>query len=108
TCSHWKPRKWGAGLLNLVFWVQFSRTGHWIFNMVPHGKTLSEDVINGIIDLHKDGLGYKINTQKLSCSMVAKVIVIQDRFHSEQASPRSTKDVESTCSATYPEVGLKK
>lgn len=38
--------------------VQFSHTGHWIFNTAPHSKELSEDVRNGIVALHKDGLGH--------------------------------------------------
>ncbi len=36
-----------------------SHTGHWMFNMAPHGKELSEDLRIRIVALHKDGLGYK-------------------------------------------------
>ncbi len=30
--------EWGAGVLNLV--LSLSHTGHWKFNMAPHGKEL--------------------------------------------------------------------
>ncbi len=55
--------------------------------------------------LHTDGVGYKkiAKTLKLSCSTVAKTIQ-EDRFHLEQASPWSAKEVECTCSASYSEV----
>ncbi len=96
--------EWGAGVLNLVLSLSLSHTGHWKFNMAPHGKELSEDLKKRIVALHKDDGGYKktAKTLKLSCSTVAKTI--QDRFHSEQASPWSTKEVECTCLASYPEV----
>ncbi len=73
--------------------------------MAPHGKELSEDLKKMIVALHKDGVGYKkiAKTLKLSSSTVAKTIQ-EDRFHSEQASPWSTEEVECTCSASYPEV----
>ncbi|CAI9566695.1 unnamed protein product, partial [Staurois parvus] len=66
----------GAGLLNLVLSLSLSHTGHWKFNMAPHGKELSEDLKKRIVALHKDGLGYKklAKTRKLSCSTVAKTI----------------------------------
>ncbi len=35
--------EWGAGVLNLVLLLSLSHTGHWKFNMAPHGKELSED-----------------------------------------------------------------
>ncbi len=65
------------GVLNLVLSLSCSHTGHWKFNMAPHGKELSEDLKKHIIvALHKDGVGYKKigNTLKLSCSTVAKTI----------------------------------
>ncbi len=34
----------GAGVLNLVLLLSLSHTGHWKFNMAPHGKELSEDL----------------------------------------------------------------
>ncbi len=54
--------------------LSLSNTGHWKFNMAPHGKQLSEDLNIIIVALHKDGVGYKkiAKTLKLSCSMVAK------------------------------------
>ncbi len=60
----------------MVLWVQFSHTDHWMFNMAPHGKELSEDLRIRIVALHKDGRGYKKfgNTLKLSYSTVARVI----------------------------------
>ncbi len=30
--------EWGAGVLNLVLSLSLSHTGHWKFNMAPHGK----------------------------------------------------------------------
>ncbi len=74
--------------------------------MAPHGKELSEDLIF-FFALHKDAVGYKkiAKTLKLSCSTVAKTIQRFNRTGStEQASPWSTKEVECTCSASYPEV----
>ena len=45
-------------------------------NMAPHGKELSEDLKRRIVALHEEGQGYKkiVNTLKLSCSTVAKII----------------------------------
>ncbi len=51
--------EWGAGVLNLVLSLSLSHTGHWKFNMAPHGKELSEDLKKIIVALHKDGVGYK-------------------------------------------------
>ncbi len=36
--------EWGAGVLNVVLLLSLSHTGHWKFNMAPHGKELSEDL----------------------------------------------------------------
>ncbi|CAI9565282.1 unnamed protein product [Staurois parvus] len=76
--------------------------------MAPHGKELSEDLKKRIVALHKDGLDYKkiAKTLNLSCSAVAKTIQQFNRTGStqKQASPWSTKEVECTCSASYPEV----
>ncbi len=36
--------EWGAGVLNLVLSLLISHTGHWKFNIAPHGKELSEDL----------------------------------------------------------------
>ncbi len=60
----------------MVLQVQFSHTDHWMFNMAPYGKELSEDLIIRIIALHKDGRGYKkfSNILELSYSTVARVI----------------------------------
>ncbi len=65
--------EWGAGVLNLVLLRSLSHTGHWKFNMAPHGKELSEDLNFFFFDLYKDGVGYKriAKTLKLSCSTVA-------------------------------------
>ncbi len=74
--------------------------------MAARGKELSEDLKKIIVAQHKDGVGYKkiAKILKLSCSTVAKTIQRFNRTGSEQASPWSTKEVESTCSASYPEV----
>ncbi len=49
--------EWGAGMLNLVSSLSLSHTGHWKFNMAPHGKELSVDLKKVIACLHKDGVG---------------------------------------------------
>ncbi len=76
----------GAGVLSL----SPSHTGHWKFNMAPHGKELSEDLKKCIVALHKDGVGYKkiAKTLKLSCSTVAKTIQRFNRTGSTQNRPR--------------------
>ncbi len=43
-------------MLNLVLLLLISQTGHWKFNMAPHGKELSEDLKKRIVALHKDGI----------------------------------------------------
>ncbi len=76
-------------MLNLV--LSLSHTGHWKFNMAPHGKELSEDLKKKkIVAVHKDGVGYKkiAKTLKLSCSMVAKTIQRFKRTGSTQNRPR--------------------
>ncbi len=69
--------------------LSLSHTGHWKFNMAPHGKELSED-LKKIIALHKDGVGYKkiAKTMTLSCSTVAKTIQRFNRTGSSQNRPR--------------------
>ncbi len=81
--------EWGAGVLNLVLSRSLSHTGHWKFNMAPHGKELSEDLKKNVA-LHKDGVGYKkiAKTLKLSCSTVAKTIPRFNRTGSTQNRPR--------------------
>ncbi len=95
-------------MLNLVLSLPLSRIGHWKFNMAPHGKKLSEDLKKIIVALHKDGVDYKkiAKTLKLSCCTVAKTIQRFNRTGSTQNRPRqwSTKEVECSCSASYPEV----
>ncbi len=58
-------------MLNLVLSLSLSHTGHWKFNMTPHGKELSEDLKKRIVGLHKGSIGYKkiAKTLKLSCSI---------------------------------------
>ncbi len=67
-------------------WYSHSHTGHWKFNMAPHGKELSEDLNKRIVAQHKDGVGYKkiAKTLKLSCSTVAKTIQRFSRTGSTQ------------------------
>ncbi len=64
--------EWEAGVLNLVLSLSLSHTGHWKFNMAPHGKELSEEQKKIIVALHKDGYKKIAKTLKLSCSTVAK------------------------------------
>ena len=73
-----------------VIALSLSHTGHWKFNMAPHGKELSEDLKKRIVALHKDGVGYKkiAKTLKLSCSTVAKTIQQFNRTGSTQNRPR--------------------
>ncbi len=82
--------KWGAGVFNLVLSLSLSQTGHWKFNMAPHGKELSEDLKKRIVALQKHGVGYKkiAKTLKLSCSTVAKTIPRFNRTWSIQNRPR--------------------
>ncbi len=49
----------GSRCVKLVLSLSLSHTGHWKFNMAPHGKELSEDLKKRIVALHKDGVGYK-------------------------------------------------
>ncbi len=94
----------------MVLGVQFSHTNHWMFNMAPHGKELSEDLRIRIVALHKYGLGYKKfgNSLELSYSGQGHTEVFRDWFHSEQALQGSIKDVESLCCASDAEAGFKK
>ncbi len=50
--------EWGAGVFNLVLSLSLSHTGHWKYNMTPHGKELSEDLKKVIVAQHKYGVGY--------------------------------------------------
>ncbi len=86
-CLRWE---WGAGVFNLVLSLSLSHTGHWKFNMAPHGKELSEDLKKRMVALHKDGIGYKkiAKTLKLSCSTLAKTIQRFNRTGSTQNRPR--------------------
>ncbi|CAI9553135.1 unnamed protein product, partial [Staurois parvus] len=81
--------EWGAAVLNLVLSFSLSHTGHWKFNMAPHGKERSEDMKKRIVALHKDGLGYKkiAKTLKMSCSTAAKTIQWFNRTGSTQNRP---------------------
>ena len=58
--------------------------------MAPHGKELSEDLKRHIVALHEDDQGYKkiVNTLKLSCSTVAKIIQPFKGVGSTQNRPR--------------------
>ncbi len=80
----------GEQVCYIVLSVSLSYTGHWKFNVAPHGKKLSEDLKKIIVALHKDGVGYKkiAKTLKLSCSTVAKTIQRFNRTGSTQNRPR--------------------
>ncbi len=72
-----------------VIALSLSHTGHWKFNMAPHGKELSEDLKKIIVALHKNGVCYKkiAKTLKLSCSTMAKTIQRFNRTGSSQNRP---------------------
>ncbi len=76
-------------MLYLVLSLSHSHSGHWKFNMAPHGKELSEDLKKRIVALHKDGVGYKkiVKTLKVSCSTVAKTLQQFNRTGSTQNRP---------------------
>ncbi len=96
--------EWGAGVFNLVLSLSLSHTGHWKFNMAPHGKELSEDLKKIIVALHKNGVGYKkiSKTLKLSCSTVAKTIQRFNRTGSTQNRPRHGRPKKlSACAQRY-------
>ncbi len=65
-------------MINLVLSLSLSHTGHWKFNMAPHGKELSEDLKKRDVDVHKDGVGYKTfaKTLKLSVSCLQSGMVV--------------------------------
>ena len=58
--------------------------------MAPHGKELSEDLKRRIVAQHEDSQGHKkiVNTLKLSCSTVAKIIQRFKRVGFTQNRPR--------------------
>ncbi len=95
--------EWGAGVLNLVWSPSLSHTGHWKFNMAPHGKELSEDLKKRIVALHKDGVGYKkiAKTLKLSCSTVATTIQRFNRTGSTQNRPRHARPEKLSARAQH-------
>ncbi len=82
--------EWGTGVLNVVLSLSLSHTGHWKFNMAPHGKDLSEDLKKIFVALHKDVVGYNTiaKTLKRSCSTVAKTIQRFNKTGSTQNRPR--------------------
>ena len=57
--------------------------------MVLHGKKLTKDLKRRIVEIHEDGPGYKniVNTLKLSCSTVAKIIQRFKRAESTRNRP---------------------
>ncbi len=75
-------------MLNLVLSLSLSHTGHWKFNMAPHGKELSEDMKKRVVALHKDGIEKIAKTLKLNCSTVARTIQWFNRTGSTQNRPR--------------------
>ncbi|CAH2306816.1 extracellular calcium-sensing receptor-like, partial [Pelobates cultripes] len=81
-----------------------SHTGHWKFNMAPHGKELSEDQKKKeSFALHKDSLGYKkiAKTLKLSCSTMDKTIQRFHRTSSTQNTPRHDRPMKLSAHAQH-------
>ncbi len=72
-------------MLNLVLSLSLSHTGHWKFNMAPHGKELSEDQTKRIVALHKNGVGY--NKIAKTLKQVVKTIQWFNRTGSTQNRP---------------------
>ena len=73
-------------------------------NMAPHGKETSEDLKRRIVALHEDGQGYKkiVNTLKLSCSTVAKIIQHFKSAGSTQNRPQVGRPKKlSACAERY-------
>ncbi|CAI9548385.1 unnamed protein product [Staurois parvus] len=70
--------------------LALTHTGHWKFNMAPHGKELSEDLKKRFVALHKDDLDYRkiAKTLKMSSSTVAKTIQRFNRTGSTQNRAR--------------------
>ncbi len=75
-------------MLNLVLSLSLSHTGHWKFNMAPHGKELSEDLKKRIVALYKDGVGYKKIAKTL------KLVVVKER-------PPPPHDCKALCTAIH-------
>ncbi len=99
--------EWGAGVLNLVLSQSLILvTGSSTWHLMAKNSLRIWRKKN--VALHKDGVGYRkiAKTLKLSCSTVAKAIQRFNRTASTQNRPLpwSTKEVEGTCSAAYPEV----
>ncbi len=95
----------GEQVFNLVSSLLFSHTGHWKFNMEPHGKELSEDE-KMIVALHKDGVGYKKIAKTLKpCQHGGQdhTAVLTVQVPLRTGLTWSTKEVECTCSASYRE-----
>ncbi|KAK5603797.1 hypothetical protein CRENBAI_000946 [Crenichthys baileyi] len=95
------------GVIALSYWSLEVQPGY-LWQRSLRG---SEKKKKTIAALHKDGQGYKTigDTLKLSSNTLAETIQQFNRtgFHSEQASPWSTKDAECTCSmAGVPEGSL--
>ncbi len=49
----------GSRCVKLVLSLSLSHTGHWKFNIAPHGKEISEDLKKIIVALHKDGMAIR-------------------------------------------------
>ncbi len=78
-------------MLTSVLSLLLSHTGHWKFNMAPHGKQLSEDLTKIIVALHKDGVGYKKIAKTLK--LIYSTVIIQwfNRTGSTQNRPRHAR-----------------
>ncbi len=90
-------------MLNLVLSLSLSHTGHWKFNMAPHGKELSEDLKKISVALHKDGVGYKkiAKSLTLSCSTMAETIQRFNRTGSTQNRPRHDRPKKLSARAQH-------
>ncbi len=81
--------EWGAGVLNLVLSLSLSHTGHWKFNMAPHGKELKGKIKakkkkKSCCFLHKYGVGQGCPIPLMAIDCPAKFISNSNQTYLKQ------------------------